>query len=87
MLYKYNLYELQSPSHLSVKSAYTILAEILLQPQYANDIVKYFREELLHVLYIAIPINEAPCIADCDQHIINSIILAKIITLHPDSAR
>lgn len=78
---------MQNLAYADLKSVYTILAEILLQLQYTDEVVKYFREELLHILHIAIDINGISFAKDYDQHILNCVVLAKVVALHPDAER
>lgn len=66
---------------------YAILADILLQLQYTDEVVKYFREEFLHILHMAINVDGASFIKDNDQHVLNCVILAKVVELHPDAER
>lgn len=72
-----------------MKAWYRVVAEIFLQAEYSEDVVRYFRRELLGVLHVAIDLgrNGGQVSVSEGEHIRNCVILAKIIKLHPDVKR
>lgn len=60
------------------------LAQALLNTQYTAQVIACFRKELLDILSVAIPITETTSQNCFDNHVVNCIILSKVIEAHPD---
>lgn len=61
------------------------LAHTLLTTKYTQEVISCFCKELLDILSVAIPISKAASqICSNDNHVVNCVILSKVIEVHPD---
>lgn len=82
-----NLHLFQVIGVNEVHKGYDVLAQVLLHPQHAVEVVNNFRQEFPQILYSAIPLKAAKTNLDHEQHVLNCIILSKVLNLHPDVHR